>query len=732
MGGRALNWFEEQIKKRKESDQTELENAFVQAAGIVYGQRTAEELLDDSIITERAIDEILKYYHLKPVEIPEKITETREQLDYCLRHYGVMKRRVILDEEWYREAYGVLLTKDKENGEPVVLLPDGFGIHYHFKDRSGNLIKVGRKTAVLFEKEAYCFYKPLPHGKLNAKDFMLYIKDCMRAKDWLYIAVCVMIMTAIGLLVPQAVRVLTSDVTDSGSISLLLSLGVCLLCTVLSVQFIMTVTGALIRKIKQKTSLTVHSALMMRILNLPSSFFESLNPGELAGCSSAIDELCELLIGATAGTGLTAIVSLVYIIQIFHITSPLGFPALMILLITIVFGLISAVIHSKVSDRQIELGAKEAKTRYNVINGIQKIRLSGAEKRFFTKWLNEYTESRRLTYSPPFMIRLNSIITLAISLLSNIVLFYHASEHCIGQADYIAFTAAFSAVLGSVRVMTDSFLSVGKINSTLRMLGVFLQAEPETTGNRQVVTEMSGGIELSNVYFRYSASSPYILQNISLKIRPKEYIAVVGRTGCGKSTLIKILLGLRIPERGAVYYDGKDLKSLDLSTLRSRIGTVMQNGQLFQGDIFSNITISAPNATVDDAWAAAETVGIADDIRAMPMGMNTLVSAGQGGISGGQKQRILIARAIVSKPKILIFDEATSALDNISQKQVSDALDKMGCTRIVIAHRLSTIRHCDRILVLDNGGIAEDGGYEQLIQKDGIFAELVRRQRSDV
>ena len=192
------------------------------------------------------------------------------------------------------------------------------------------------------------------------------------------------------------------------------------------------------------------------------------------------------------------------------------------------------------------------------------------------------------------------------------------------------------------------------------------------------------------------------------------------------------MLGLRTPEHGEIFYDGNALNFLELSSLRNKIGTVMQNGELFQGDIFSNITIAAPQATIDDAWKAAEIAGIADDIRNMPMGMHTLVSAGQGGISGGQKQRILIARAVVSNPKILIFDEATSALDNITQRKVSDALDKMGCTRIVIAHRLSTIRHCDRILVLDNGSIAEEGSFEQLMTRGGIFAELVNRQRTDI
>ena len=267
-----------------------------------------------------------------------------------------------------------------------------------------------------------------------------------------------------------------------------------------------------------------------------------------------------------------------------------------------------------------------------------------------------------------------------------------------------------------------------------------MKAEPETADNRlspdghgkEIVTKLTGGIELNNVYFRYNENSPYIVNNLSLKIRPGEYVAIVGRTGCGKSTLMRILLGFEKPEKGAVYYDGKDINRLDLGSLRQKIGTVMQSGGLFQGDIFSNIVISAPHLTLDEAWEAAEVAGIADDIRAMPMGMQTLISEGQGGISGGQKQRIMIARAVAPKPKILMFDEATSSLDNKTQKQVGEALDKMGCTRIVIAHRLSTIRHCDRILVLDGGRIIEDGSYEQLIRKNGYFAELVKRQRLDL
>ena len=280
--------------------------------------------------------------------------------------------------------------------------------------------------------------------------------------------------------------------------------------------------------------------------------------------------------------------------------------------------------------------------------------------------------------------------------------------------------------------MAGIALTVAQIKPILEIVKPFFDTVPEIAEEKQVLTRLSGGIELNNVSFRYNENMPLVVDDLSLKIRPGQYVAIVGKTGCGKSTLMRLLLGFEKPQKGAIYYDGRDIERIDLKSLRRRIGVVIQNGKLFQGDIYSNIVISAPWLTVKDAWEAAELAGIADDIRKMPMGMNTLISEGSGGISGGQRQRLMIARAIAPKPKILMFDEATSALDNLTQKKVSESLDSLKCTRIVIAHRLSTIKQCDRILVLDRGKIVEDGSYNSLIEKGGYFAELVARQRLDV
>ena len=297
--------------------------------------------------------------------------------------------------------------------------------------------------------------------------------------------------------------------------------------------------------------------------------------------------------------------------------------------------------------------------------------------------------------------------------------------------NYVAFTSSFGFVSGAFMEVSSIALMIAGFRPTLEMVSPILEEEPESTGGKQTVTRLGGNIEMSHVCFRYTDTMPDILDDMSIRIKAGEYVAIVGETGCGKSTLVRLLLGFEKPRKGSVFYDGKDISSLDLRSLRRHIGVVMQNGKLLMGSIFENITISAPWLGMDAAWEAAEAAGIAQDIREMPMGMQTMISEGQGGISGGQKQRLLIARAIAGKPNVLIFDEATSALDNITQKKVTEALNSYKCTRIVIAHRLSTIQACDRILLLRGGKIEEDGTYEELIAKKGFFAELVERQRLD-
>ena len=366
---------------------------------------------------------------------------------------------------------------------------------------------------------------------------------------------------------------------------------------------------------------------------------------------------------------------------------------------------------------------------YPLITGIQRIRLSGSEKRAVTQWAASYKKKAGAAFRVRFPSIIQNELVVAASLLGTLWVYAIGAKSGISVSQFASFLASFGVVTANFNLLSQSALLLSYLRPILDMIDPVLKNVPEVSVGKHIISSLRGGIEMNHVSFRYRQDQPFILDDVSLKIQPGEYVAIVGQSGCGKSTMLRLLMGFEKPEVGTVSFDSLDLEDIDPGSLRRNIGTVLQNGQLFAGNIFSNITISAPQLTMKEAWETAEMAGIAETIRNMPMGMNTLINEGAGGISGGQKQRLLIARAIAPKPQILLFDEATSALDNITQKIVSDSLDSLHCTRIVVAHRLSTIKNCDRIIMLDHGKIIEDGSYSELMEKNGAFADLVARQK---
>lgn len=725
-----MGWFDEQIRQAKKNDQDVFEEAILRMASVVLG-KNAGEMNDSRIVTKETIDEILKYYHYKPVEIPDMITDPDEQLEYCLRPHGIMRRKVELKKGWYKDSYGPLMAFRNEDDMPVALFPKSVSGYWYKDPESGKHVTINKKNQGEFAEDAICFYRPLPLRKLDTSDLFVFMKSCFSVSDWVLLLAMAGVFTAVGMMMPYITRLLTGFVLRSGKNAILIGTAVFILSVIISKELVNAVYGLAVTRMQSKASLSIESAVMMRLLNLPAEFFRQYTAGELASRFQAITQLCQLMIGNVLSMGLTAVFSLAYMYQVFHYASGLLLPALLIILMTVVINLMAANKQQKVTAKVMEQQAKTSGISYALICGIQKVKLAGAEKRAFARWANEYAKQTDTNYNAPLLILISSALTRAVTLIGTIVLYYFAVKTNVEPSKYIAFNSAFGMITGAFASLAGVTLMVAQIKPIVDMIKPILSAEPESADNKMMVNAISGGIELSNVYFRYKENMPYVVDGMSLKIMPGEYIAIVGTTGCGKSTLMRLLLGFETPERGAIYYDGKDMSKLDLKSLRRRIGAVTQDGGLFQGSIYSNITISAPQLTQDEAWKAAEIAGIADDIRNMPMGMHSMISEGQGGISGGQKQRLMIARAIAPKPNLLMFDEATSALDNKTQKQVSEALDKMKCTRIVIAHRLSTIKNCDRILMLDKGKIIEDGTYDELIAMNGRFAELVGRQRLD-
>ena len=728
-----MSWFEEQLRYREETDNANFEDAIDSIAGAVMGTRLRDALSQNELAGS-AIEEILKFYHCKPKneELPPQIKTVDEQIEYTMRPFGIKNRSVTLEKGWYRHAVGAMLGTMKEDGSAVALIPGKLSGYKLVDFKSGKHIKLNRRNESLLDKEAVCFYEPLPQKALTMADLLKFMMQQLSVSDIVLYLLLMALSAALGLLSPLFTRWLFSDVLESGSLQVLLSLAVFTVCFSISQLCFGAYQGLVNSRIGIKQNVAVQAAVMSRIMSLPPAFFKKYSAGELSQRASYVQSLCSTLFSTIGMTGLTSLFSLIYIGQIFVFAPSLVVPSLVITVATIVLSLLTTFMQMKITREKMELSAKTSGLTYATITGIQKIKLAGAEKRMFSRWARQYAGEAQLEYNPPTFLKISGTVSLALSLIGTMILYAAAVKNHVNVADYYAFNTAYGMVSSAFMSVVSIAVTVANIKPALEMARPIMEAEPEKHDGKENVAELRGGIELSHVSFRYDGAMPNVIDDLSLTVKPGEYLAVVGSTGCGKSTLMRLLLGFETPQKGSIFFDKKDVARLDLESLRGKIGTVMQDGKLFLGDVYSNIVITAPELGLDAAWEAAEIASIADDIRAMPMGMHTIISEGQGGISGGQRQRLMIARAVAPKPKILMFDEATSALDNITQRKVSEAIDSLKCTRIVIAHRLSTIQHADRIIFLEGGKIVEDGTYEELIAKNGYFAKLVERQRLDI
>ncbi|MDR2570377.1 MAG: ATP-binding cassette domain-containing protein, partial [Oscillospiraceae bacterium] len=672
-----------------------------------------------------AVCEIFSHLKLKIPEVPETLIDAESRIEYMLRPSGAMRRRIELKGEWWKDSVDPFFGCTVE-GEPVALLPSKAS-GYIYKDKNGNKIKINKKTAKNISEDAFCFYKPFALKKLRLVDLAIFMVKNLRIPDFVYVMIISLAVSLLGLTSPYVQSQLYGTVIPSG-----------VKMNIPAVGFLLagTVIGATLFRLAQSLVLTrfsilfirVQNAAMMRILSLPVTFFKDYAAGEVASRMQSLTSLCQTISNTFISTGLTALFSFVFLFQMQHYAPMMVAPAFIIISAMLTVSILSTVFQMKISRRRMMASAKLSALLFALISGIQKIKLTGAQKRAFAKWAAKYKEIGQLLYSPPMFLRLLEPINLIISLGGGILMYYIAGIAAIGMSDYLAFMAAYGAMSGAIMMLSGLAHTFTDIKVNLEMVRPLMECEPEIHENKKQITTLSGSMEMNNISFRYHKDGPLILDNINLKIRKGDYIAIVGKTGSGKSTLLRLLLGFETPETGDIYYDGHSLSDLDLRALRQCIGVDLQNGKLMAGSIFSNIVLTAPWKTLFDAWEAAELAGIAEDIREMPMGMHTMIAEGGGGISGGQRQRLLIARALISKPKLIFFDEATSALDNITQSHVGNSVASLKATRVIIAHRLSTIKGCSRVVVLDEGKIVEQGGYEELMEKQGQFYELIKRQ----
>jgi NHLM bacteriocin system ABC transporter ATP-binding protein len=540
---------------------------------------------------------------------------------------------------------------------------------------------------------------------------------------------------AASLVVPLASGTIFSSIVPGHQLGRLVVL-VCAIVAVLAAgSCLALVQGRVVARIRTRVDAATGDAVWARLLRLPARFFADRGPGELLMRASVVDTIRQLIADSVVSTLVSGVVTASSLVLIF-LHSPLA-GLLTLAVVALEVGLFLIVLRRwrPLMVRQIAYQQELANLTMETVQGVARIRVFAAEERAFRRLAAAYAVAARNGFAGG---RLNIASSVGLAASAGIGIVAVTAGVAVGgpnptlAATYLVITTALSQVLGGVSSLISTATQLVAVRPQLQQLTPLLDTEPELTerGNRPSATpRISGGVLLDDVTFRYRPDGPKVLDGLSLRIEPGEFVAVVGSSGAGKSTLLRLLLGFEQPEAGTISYDGHDLGAMDLTRLRRQIGTVMQNAPLFPGSLAQNIK-GARLLTDEQVWAAAQAVGLADEIRAMPMGMETVVVEGGNALSGGQRQRVVLARALAGAPKLMLLDEATSALDNVAQAQVTDALAALHTTRIVVAHRLSTIRPADRILVLDKGRIVQQGTFDELVTQPGLFADLARRQQA--
>ncbi|MBQ9486661.1 MAG: NHLP bacteriocin export ABC transporter permease/ATPase subunit, partial [Selenomonadaceae bacterium] len=657
-----------------------------------------------------------------------------------MQKQNMQMRFVTLTKGWYKKDSGVLIGYYGENKTLAAMIPTAPDKYKIVTKDFPDGIPIDEDSAQKIDKAAFVCYAGFPARKLKVMDLVKFMFRQSWKDDYRTIIIVSLFAGIVPLVTPIITETIFRDILPILDRKGLVTVTQVMMVTSFTMAAMSIIRSVALIRIATHLDMAVEAALWSRLLSLPEKFFRKFQSGELAHRMTGMESVKSFIDGHFIAAVFDTIFSFWSLFLMCYYSLKLTAAAIFIWLI---WCLITAFIYRRVLGFQrglINAGNKESGLIQQIFAGLAKFRVHGAEEQAYNLWSKVFGETwqwnLKLRWQGNYNLIISSIQPFILTMLLYYVAIYEAQpvteggkiiSEGMGYAQFLAFSAAYSsfnATLNSLIPLVGQFFTVQPHIENLRPI---LDEEPEITDDKIDADVLTGKMKISELTFSYGEKLPDVLKDISFEVSAGENLAIVGKSGCGKSTLVRLLLGFEKPKKGAIYFDGQDLASLSLPSVRSQMGVVLQNGQLMQGDIFTNI-IGTANLTQDDAWAAAEAAGIADDIRKMPMGMQTVIGEGSSNISGGQRQRILIARALAAKPAILIFDEATSALDNKSQAIVTKSIEKLHVTRIVIAHRLSTIRKCDRIIVMDGGKIAESGTFDELVKAGGLFSTLVKRQ----
>ncbi|MGU3495505.1 NHLP bacteriocin export ABC transporter permease/ATPase subunit [Xanthobacteraceae bacterium A53D] len=638
------------------------------------------------------------------------------------RHLRV--RRARLPHRWWRGDHGAFVAFTAK-GEPRALIPTRFG--YRTIDASGHEAPVDAAAAGL-EPIVFTFYRPFPDGALTRRSVLAFATTG-NLGGFAVILAAGLCAALLGLLTPLVSAHIFDTIIPRAETDALRQVIIVLAAAACaSMGFGLAQALAQLR-LRGRVDAVVQSAVWDRLLRLPVPFFRRFEVGDLMSRAAGINTLSSQLASSTLSALFSGLFSVVSLGMMIYYQPLLALVGLFCVLLVVACGVLFAWLQLRTQRTQYELRGQLASRVFQLITGVQTLRVNRAERFAFWDWSRLFVRDVRFQMRASTLSYSQSLLTTGLMIVFQITAFamFAFYTNGVSTGTFIAFNAAFGQFFGGMSAFAGALVALFALAPLYERTEPILSAEPEADRSRVDPGELSGRIQLHGVSFAYEDGGRTVLNDIDLDIRPGTFLAIVGASGSGKSTLLRLLLGFAAPTRGTVVYDNHDLSHLDPSAVRRQLGVVLQTGMLLPGSILDNIVANGSYA-LEEVWQAVRDAGLEADLKAMPMGLHTPVSEGGATFSTGQKQRLLIARALIRKPRIILFDEATSALDNVTQAQVSAALDRLRTTRIVIAHRLSTIVHADRIIVLDAGRIVESGTYAELVAADGAFAALAGRQ----
>ena len=642
---------------------------------------------------------------------------------------GIRVRRIRLLPQWWRHD-GPSMVGFGEDGNPLALLADGRGRYRAADPETGKSVPVDGAVAQRIAPVAHMFYAPLPRGRRRLADLLGFALHGRAADIRSVIGMGVLAGFA-ALLTPILTGHILGHMIPRGDGSLwLVALGALLAVSLGSAVFEVGRAIAMLR-IESRMDERLQSAVWSHLLSVPAPFFRRFTAGDLASRADGVGGLRRTVTAAAGQLVMGAIFSAFSLALLFHYSGSLALLVTALLLLLAGSNAVLAMFQLRHNRAMFRALGEVRGIMLQVIRSLAKLRVANSENFVLSRWAGVYAEQKKEGLSARYWGVGQEVLASAFQPISYIIIFATATRLLSGEGTsfdlvaFLSFNAAFGQLSGSLGGIISAATSVVGAVPLLERARPILDADPESGGLDP--GDLKGDVEFDNVSFRYRHEASHAVDRVSFRVAQGEYVAFVGPSGCGKSTLFRLLLGFEKPESGAVFLDGHSLGSLDLAQTRQSLGVVLQHGQVVPGTIFHNIAGTYPLSS-EEAWEAARAAALDDDIRAMPMQMETVLLEGGATLSVGQRQRLLIARAVARRPRILLLDEATSALDNRTQARVQASLKGLGMTRLVIAHRLTSIQDAERIYVMDEGRVVESGSYRRLIRAGGLFADLARRQ----